>query len=136
MLTRDGNFRRDSQGQLVTSDGHALMGESGPIQLPEGETFEVAGDGRVMGSVSGEIDRLKLVDAPNATQRGASLWDPGDVTRAATPEVIQGALEGSNVDPVGLMVELVEAHRHFEAQQRVMQASDEMDARLNRSGGQ
>ena len=131
MLTRDGNFQRDSLGQLVTGAGHPLMGQGGPIQIPE-----VAADGRVMGSESGEIDRLRLVDAPNAAQRGASLWDPGGATREAAPDVIQGALEGSNVDPVGLMVELVEAHRHFEAQQRVMRASDEMDQRLNRSGGQ
>ena len=48
--------------------------------------------------------------------------------------MIQGALESSNVDPIRAMVELIEASRMFEAYQKAMQASDELDEKLNRMG--
>jgi flagellar basal body rod protein FlgG len=46
--------------------------------------------------------------------------------------VIQGALEHSNADPLRGMVELIEASRYFEAQEKVIKTSDDMQARLNR----
>jgi flagellar basal-body rod protein FlgG len=49
-------------------------------------------------------------------------------------QVVQGALETSNVDPIRAMVELVEASRLFEAFQKAMQASDELDQKLIRMG--
>ena len=54
--------------------------------------------------------------------------------QALIAEVIQGALESSNVDPIRAMVELIEASRMFEAYQKAMQASDELDEKLNRMG--
>jgi flagellar basal-body rod protein FlgF len=49
--------------------------------------------------------------------------------------VVQGAIERSNVDGMTMMVELIEASRYFEAFQKAMQTSDELDQRLNQSGG-
>lgn len=134
-MSRAGRFTPDAQGFLTDPQGHKLMGQSGPIQVPEGETITVTQLGEVLGDISGEIDRLKLVSAEKPKAMGGALWDAEDGMRAATPEVVQGAIEGSNINPVAMMVELIEAHRHFEAQQRVMHSSDDMDSRLNRSGG-
>jgi flagellar basal-body rod protein FlgG len=46
-------------------------------------------------------------------------------------EVVQGALEGSNTDPMRSMTELMEASRYFEAYQKAMQTSDTLDGQLN-----
>jgi len=134
-MSRAGRFSPDSEGFLIDPQGNKLLGQSGPIQVPEGETISVAASGEVSGNLSGEIDRLRLVRADKPKSMGGALWDPEGDMKEATPEVIQGAIEGSNADPMRLMVELIEAYRHFEAQQKVMHSSDDMDSRLNRSGG-
>lgn len=133
-LTRDGRFTLDVDGRLTTLDGAAVLGEGGPIQLAPGETLRITEDGRVFGSVGGELDRLRLVDAVVEPAGGNRLRPVGGMSEAR-PTVHQGALEGSNVDAMRVMVELMEAGRHFEAYDKAMRASDEADARLNRLGG-
>lgn len=136
LLTRDGHFMLDREGQLRTADGGLVLGGGGPIQIPDGERVTFTADGKVIGSVSGELDQLQIVTAPSATQVGGNYWQAKGgfaVTEDAT--VTQGALEGSNVDPLRTMAELVEASRYFEIYQKAMSASDEMDQRLNQFGG-
>ena len=128
-LTRDGAFEQDEEGRLVTGNGHALLGEGGPIEVPVGERIQVSAEGIVSGSESGELDRLRLVDAP-VKALGGNLFEPTGTLTPATPHVEQGALEGSNTNPMTTMVELMEAGRYFEAFQKAMQASDELDSRL------
>lgn len=134
-MSRAGRFTPDSQGFLIDPQGNKLLGQAGPIQIPEGETITVSKNGEIIGNLSGEIDRLKLLSADRPKSMGGALWDPEGKSREAAPEVVQGAIEGSNINPVSMMVELIEAYRNFEAQQRVMRSSDDMDSRLNRSGG-
>jgi flagellar basal-body rod protein FlgF len=135
-MSRAGNFSQDVDGYLIDNYGNRVMGEGGAVQIPQGESFTVTRAGEIVGSLSGELDRLRLVTADDPKSEGAALWNPRGGMREAAPEVIQGALEGSNVDPMRVMVELIEASRHFEAQQKLMQTSDSMDERVNRSGGQ
>lgn len=132
--TRDGAFRVDEGGQLVTQHGTPVLGDGGPLQIDPTERFTVGPDGVVVGEESGEIGRLQLMrlDAPQPL--GGGRWT-GTASPAEGVRVIQGALEGSNVDPLRGMAELIEASRYFEAQQKLMQTSDEMHERLNRMGG-
>lgn len=132
--TRAGAFRLDEEGKLVTQDGVAVLGDGGPLQLDPKETFTVGTDGTVTGSRSGEVGKLSIVNLSNPTPLGGTRWS-GTATPVATPTIVQGALEGSNVDPMQGMAELIEASRFFEAQQKVLSTSDEMQARLNRAGG-
>lgn len=131
--TRAGAFRLDAQGKLVTPDGVAVMGEGGPIQVDPKEPFTIGSDGTVR-STSGDVGKLAIVTLSNPTPLGGTRWS-GSPTPVTTPTVVQGALEGSNADPMTGMAELIEASRFFEAQQKVIQTSDEMQARLNRAGG-
>jgi flagellar basal body rod protein FlgG len=135
LLTRAGAFQRNQEGQLITGDGHTLLGESGAIEVPIEEEFRVANDGRIYGSVSGEIDKIRIVSARDVTPIGSSLWRADSPMTESEAEVIQGALEGSNVNPLRAMVELIEASRMFEVYQKAMQASDELDQKLNQMGG-
>ncbi|MFN7142302.1 MAG: flagellar hook-basal body protein [Myxococcota bacterium] len=130
-FTRDGAFRLDEAGTLVTTSGVPVLGESGPVRLAPGETLAVAGDGAVSGSVSGDLGKLRLVRLLGGAPVGGNRWTAAG-TDDADATVVQGAREGSNVDPMRCLVDLVQASRAFEAQQKVMQASDEARARLNR----
>jgi flagellar basal-body rod protein FlgF len=134
--TRDGTFRIDEQGRLTTADGAAVLTENGPITLEPGERLAVSADGVVSTSAQGERGRLRMVSLPNGAPTGGNRWAgaPTPVAEGSVT-VIQGAREGSNADPLRGMVELVEASRFFEAQQKAMQASDEMRQRLNRLQG-
>lgn len=132
--TRDGGFRLDTEGQLVTTDGTPVLTEGGPIQLDPGEYMTVSPDGLVTGSLSGEIGRLKIVALAGATPLGSGRWS-GTATPVEGVMVVQGAREGSNVDAMRAMVDLIEASRFFDAQEKVMQTSDEMQARLNQVKG-
>lgn len=135
LLTRDGRFTLSEAGELVTLDGQPVLGQGGPILVPPGETLRIAQDGTVYGSDSGEIDRLRVLDA-EVEPVGANAWTPlGPTVEIEEPHVLQGALEGSNTDPMRAMVELIEASRYFQAYQKAMQASDEADQTLNQTVG-
>jgi flagellar basal-body rod protein FlgF len=134
MLTRDGHFALDPDGVLVSGSGMPVQGVSGSIVVPAGESLRVDERGVVYGSESGELDRLQLVQGP-AEPMGGNLWRPTSELVEASPTVVQGTIEDANVDAMGAMVELIEASRFFEAFQKIIQASDELDARLNELGG-
>ncbi len=133
-FTRDGTFRLDPDGRLTTKDGAPVLGEGGAITVERGERLTVGTDGTVTGSASGDIGKLRLVTLAGATPVGENRWT-GAPGAGSVATVVQGALEGSNVDPMRCMVELVEASRAFEAQQKVMQSSDEARSRLNQMQG-
>jgi flagellar basal body rod protein FlgG len=135
MLTRAGAFQRNEEGQLVTTGGHTLMGDGGPVEIPIEEEFRVANDGRIFGSESGELGQIRIVNVEDVTPVGSSLWNADSPMVESEATVLQGALEGSNVNPLRAMVELIEASRMFEAYQKAMQASDELDQKLIQMGG-
>jgi flagellar basal-body rod protein FlgF len=135
-FTRNGAFRVDEGGQLVTEDGTPVAGEGGAISLDPRESIAIGAVGTVTGSKSGEVGRLSLVRLGAASPLGGTRWsgtgkpiEPGEAT------VVQGALEGSNVDAMRAMVEMIEASRFFDAQQKVVQSADAAHQRLNRIGG-
>jgi flagellar basal-body rod protein FlgG len=149
--TRNGSFLIDSEGWLVTKDGFRVLGENGPIQIKK-NNFLVDEDGNVFVNdeytldplrlVSMEenewnetvlVDRLRIVDFPKIRyidKVGESLYreteysEPAFVMNEDRPKVYQGFLESSNVNPVIEMVNLIEVHRSYEANQRMIQAHD------------
>ncbi|MBC8003403.1 MAG: flagellar hook-basal body protein [Opitutaceae bacterium] len=131
--TRDGEFRLSAQGQLVTKQGHLVLGDSGPLQMdlnnPAPLTVSSNGEVSQGADVKG---RLKLMDFNNPkllTQVGGGLFLAGDPNLLATPasgaSVRQGWLEGSNASPVTEMANLMSAMRTFEANQRIIQIQDD-----------
>jgi flagellar basal body rod protein FlgG len=132
VLVRSGRFQMDSEHRLVTERGETVMGRSGPIEIPEGTLITVAEDGTIMTNEGDELDTLLIMDAGEIVPLGNGRWAAqGATTEAQDVRVVQGALEGSNVDPVKSMVRLMEAARSFEMFQKAMQTSDRMDEQLN-----
>lgn len=125
--TRNGTFNVDATGILRTSDGGAVLGESGPITVGDGK-FSVEEDGAV--AVNNTVsDHLKLVDFPEGTdlvKRGHSYFDAGAAapTPTANVGVLQGYLESANVDVVNSMLELLTSRKTYSASQRTLQLSD------------
>ena len=134
MLTRDGNFRMNADGGVVNSAGHPVMTTSGPLKIEPGQTISVDLAGNIT-SGEDELGQLKLVTATNVEPAGDNLYRGDEVAPATDYSVKQGALEGSNSDPVRTMTDLIEASRYFEAMQKLLQAADEMTQRANRSAG-
>ena len=149
--TRNGSFLIDKEGFLVTKDGYKVLGENGPIQIKK-NNFMVDEDGNIfenseysndpMRLVSMEenewnqtvlLDRLKVVNFPKlryVKKVGESIYreteysDKAYIIENARPKVRQGFLEASNVNPVIEMVNLIEVHRNYEANQKIIQAHD------------
>ena len=142
--TRDGAFRIDANGQLVTATGYLL--DSG-ITIQDGislSKLSIGEDGTVSGIVSGatetavQLGQLQLARFLNA----AGLSSEGGNLYAATPasgnEVLgipgqdglgiirQGFLEGSNVEVVTELISLISAQRAYEINSRAIRAADEM----------
>ena len=113
--------------------GQLLLGEGGPIEIPDRERMVIDKRGVVRTEEGGEVGRIRLVDSEFATPLGHSQWrSDGELLPVDdSVSVIQGALEKSNVDPIKGMVELVEASRYFEAYQKSMQTSDDLDGKAN-----
>jgi flagellar basal body rod protein FlgG len=133
VLQRGGNFKMNNEGQLVNQRGQLVMADSGPLEVPDRERIVIDRQGVVRTDSGGEIGTIRVVDAPNVTPVGHGQWraDGGTIPVDDTVEVLQGSLEKSNVDPMRGMVELMEASRHFEAYQKAMQTSDELDGKAN-----
>lgn len=133
-LTRDGQLHVDpSDGVLRSLSGHAVQGRNGAIEVPPGETARIDSDGWVLASESGPVGQLRVVTAP-VEPVGGNLWRASGPMEDVEPDLVLGALEQSNVDPMRAMVDLIAASRTFEMVQKVLETSDELDARLNEFG--
>lgn len=138
--TRAGDLRITPEGLLQTGSGLQLLGDEGPIAIPPANKVEIGRDGTISIIPQGEnattlavIDRIKLVKPANDNleKRNDGLLyvkDGGPLPADAEVNLVQGALEGSNVNPVESMVEMIELARHFELQTKVMKSVDENSA--------
>jgi flagellar basal-body rod protein FlgG len=136
--TRQGSFRLDARGRLVTMQGLPVMGVDGELQLATGSpTIDPTGritDPAGAGAPGAAVARLKIVsfEAPSALARlgdGLLAPPPGMAGRdAPSTTVRQGALENSNVDSTQEMLQLIQAMRHFESMQKVVQGYDELQS--------
>jgi flagellar basal-body rod protein FlgG len=137
--TRDGDLAIDSEGYLVDSRGNRVLGEAGPVQVGN-DDFHITAGGEIIRPGQGTIDRLRIVqfaDLNLLTKTGDNYYmaPAGSAQPAVNPEVRQGYLEGANVDPAASMVQLVSAIRSYEANQRLLQAQDQLlDLAVNRVG--
>ncbi|MFN3431677.1 MAG: flagellar basal-body rod protein FlgF [Candidatus Sericytochromatia bacterium] len=129
VYTRGGDFTRDVEGRLVDKGGRAVLGQGGPITIPDG-TLQVGLDGTV--SVDGRaVDQLAIVrfDDPDnqLSKLGDTLFrnETGATALPSTAQVHQGMLEGANVNSVREMVEMIACLRQYEANQKAVHHQDE-----------
>jgi len=125
--SRDGAFVINSLNQLVTKDGFYVMGENGPITL-NGDNFTVNSDGSIVqeGSIVDMLRISEFTDTRSLKKVGSNLVqrDQSTEERPFTGTISQGFLEGSNINVVKEMVEMISVMRSYEANQRLVQAQD------------
>ena len=141
--TRDGSFKIDSNGQLVTSNGLRVMPE---IIMPEGfliDTLAISRDGRVTVKVAGndipmQVGQIELYRFPNPVGLKADGDNLFIVTNASGDPIANRPgfdgmgethhkfLEMSNVSVVNEMVSMIVAQRAYEFSSKAIQTSDNM----------
>lgn len=127
-FTRAGNFRLSTEGFLVTSEGHKLLGHNGPIKAT-GNEFKVTDNGTV--KVDGrEVDRILVSQFENSEdlrRAGGTAFDASTprVRASSDFKIKQGFKEMSNVNALQEMVGLMEVMRNFEANQKALGAHDQ-----------
>jgi flagellar basal-body rod protein FlgG len=137
--TRDGSFKTDAQGRVVTSDGYPVQGGFQPV--PAGTTgITITASGAATyatssGSTNFQIQLARFTNPGGLDAVGQNLYK--ETTASGTPELgnpsengfgslQQGSLELSNVSVVQEMVNLILAQRAYEVNSKAVQAADEM----------
>ena len=138
--TRHGALRLDERGRLVTQAGHPVLGQTGEITISS-PTPIIEQDGTVIdqGNTVGKIKIVTFERAEQLLSAGNALLVPRDGTTAnetSRPRILQGHLEGSNVDSAREMITLLQTFRHFESSHRSLQAYDEVRDKTFRNLGQ
>ncbi len=128
-LTRAGSFVLSNEGELSTSEGHALLSESGgPIAIPaEAGTVTIAPDGSVAAD-GAPLGKIGVFNAPATAlmREGANLFKATQEKQPVEqPRVVQGFIEDSNVDPVVEIARLIEVQRAYELGQQLLKDEDE-----------
>jgi flagellar basal-body rod protein FlgF len=143
--TRAGDLQIDVNGQLRTGTGLPVMGGGGPIVLPPSASVEIGADGTVSalpldGGAVGlvAIDRIKLVNPDPSTiekgQDGLLHMKGEEPVPAADPniKVETGFLEGSNVNAVSSLTDILSLSRQYELQVKLMGQADQISQQTAR----
>ncbi|MEA1934528.1 MAG: flagellar basal-body rod protein FlgF [Thermodesulfobacteriota bacterium] len=138
--TRAGNFFRNDQNQLVTPNGHLVMGQGGEITIQGDEVcIDRYGSINVDGEEMGQLAIVTFADLDVLQKEGENNFRLVDkMARELTPEFLevrQGYLETSNVSTVVEMTEMIDLHRAYEAQQKSVHAIDSLNDKAVNSVG-
>ena len=132
--TRAGNLQINVNGQLQTASGLNVLGDGGPIAIPPDNSVTISPDGTVstvplFGTPNNVnvVGRIKLVNpAEDTLLRGDDglfrTTAPAEIDEAVT--LAPQTLEGSNVNPVDAMVNMISLARQFEMQIKLLQTAD------------
>ena len=128
--SRSGNFQLGTDGTLQTSRGFRVMNEGGaPINIPEDASEVKIDQFGVISTQNGEIGRLNIVEFANIQDieaMGDNLYRSNIPPAPATQtRVRQGFIEGSNVNAVLEMTNMIEVSRSFQSMQNAMQVEND-----------
>jgi flagellar basal-body rod protein FlgF len=142
--TRRGDLKKNREGYLTTFDGRKVMGNGGPILIPD-DTVKINIDyeGKISVIQAGnttpiELDTIKILDfGPDAviTKAGDGQLIVSGNGSPTTSVVMQEYLEKSNVDTIKEMVHMIQLMREYESYQKIIQSFDDSTARVNNEMG-
>jgi flagellar basal-body rod protein FlgF len=129
-FTRAGQFQLTQEGALVTSQGFPVLSSGGPLTLPTASGLLVTRSGEIRDAQQ-TYGRLRIVTFDPQAPSGLTHVGGGLLAASAEPidapdaRVLQGVLEGPNVEPLQAMVEMVTLLRHFEMNEKALHSQDE-----------
>lgn len=128
--TRNGEFKLNNEGTLVTNDGFPVLGSGGPISFGPNETqITIARDGTISSSegVKGQIRVVTFNEEQNLNKEGFNLFKTDEQpTPVEQPNLMQGMVEGSNVKPVLELTTMIETTRAYVNQAQLLKKSEEL----------
>lgn len=129
--TRNGHFQLDNQGQLVTAQGYPVLTDVGTtisFSSDEGQ-ISIASDGTISTN-RGQRGKLSLVSFANPQDMKAMGNSNYSTTQTETPvkdpRFVQGSLEGSNVNAIAEMTNMIDVQRSYISAAKMVQAADDM----------
>lgn len=139
LYTRDGQFTLDPNGKLVTHDGKPVLDDKGKeitINLQKGPVL-IGKDGNITQN-SGQVAKLGIVSLqkPGTMKKiGDNLWQAnGETPKAATNfEVAQGMVEGSNVNAVVELTNIMQISRAFESATKLQKEAEDLKSKAIQS---
>lgn len=132
LYTRNGSFRLDESGRIITSSGAAVLDEQdNPIVIgPDESVIDISRDGAVR-TENGEIAKLRIVTFGNQQDMqalGDSLFTTQQAPiAAADTEVVQGMIEGSNVIAITEMTKMIEILRSYQAANNLITSEEDRE---------
>jgi flagellar basal-body rod protein FlgG len=139
--TRDGAFKRDATGRVVDKNGNLLMPEMTIPADAAGIEISATGEVKIVQGVNqppttvGQIDIVNFVNPAGLRSMGKNLYGQTGASGQAittrpglqgTGYLAQGQVEGSNVNIVDEMVNMITAQRFYETNSKAIQAADQM----------
>ncbi len=129
-LTRAGNFSPDAQGDLVTPDGYRVLdAEGAPVFVPTDVTdLGIAADGTISssGQPLGQIGLFMPPDSLDLLREDGVLFrTEAELQPAENARILQGYLEGSNVNAISQLTRMIEVQRAYEMGQSFLKSEDE-----------
>ncbi len=144
--TRDGAFKRDPSGRLIDKNGNVLQPE---ISIPAdsaGVDISATGEVKIIIGLNdppqsvGQIDIVNFVNPAGLRSMGKNIFTASAASgqpittrpgQQGTGFISQGQLEGSNVNIVDEMVNMITAQRFYETNSKAVQAADQMLQSIN-----
>lgn len=139
--TRNGEFHLDAQGKLVNNQGFEVQSDAGPVtaDLKQGPiTVDRAGQISQGSTSIGKLPVFDLAKAGELRRSGDGLVAPADggtPGRVANPDIQQGYVEESNVQPLQEMVNLITVSRAYEVSQKLITSLDQTTGKAIESLG-
>ncbi|KPA13476.1 FlgF flagellar basal body rod protein [Candidatus Magnetomorum sp. HK-1] len=148
-FTRNGSFSLNADGLLITSNGHPVLGQNGPITIT-GNDIVINEAGEVL--VDGQnVDTLKIVNfagnnisdgwifgeagstLESLKKEGSSYFrfegEAANLPQADNVKVSQKTLEQSNISTMSQMIKLIDTQRSFESYHKIIHTFMETDAK-------
>jgi flagellar basal-body rod protein FlgF len=135
--TRAGNLQLTPDGLLTDTRGNLVLGDGGPISIPQSSQMNIGADGTVSVVPMGQtpdtiaaVGRIKLVNpAANQLALGSDglMHLAGGGSAEADPAVTikSGVLENSNVNPSQTLVQMIQLSRQYELQIKAIKSADD-----------
>ncbi len=139
--TRNGSLALSRDGVLVSKEGHPVLGEKGDIVLRSG-AFDVNDAGEIWqdGHLVDRLAVYRFEDDHQLERSGLNLFYYGGPEEgrkvAQGAQMRQGFLEGSNVNPIKNLTDMIIAHRSYEAYQKAVSNYDKMMEKSSNSIGE
>jgi flagellar basal-body rod protein FlgF len=134
--TRNGNLQLNEDGLLQTSSGQSVASDGGTLSVPPGTNLSIAKDGTVSIVPNGSkpsaitvVGKIKLVNPPeNRLVRGDDglfrLADGSTAEVDTNVNLVQGALETSNVNPITEMVNMIAQAREYDLHMSMLKKAE------------